>query len=213
MYALINFMMGQDYIVFWTAILALVTLLLVLVAYYQLKGIKKTSRGDFIHRYKQDIFKERIQKMVMLLQYSALNFKVKDIAFGDDIPSKAWPYFEVNKSITDQFKNGELNELIYNVYDIDDNLLGHFEDLGYFEKNGTLDISFIYNWFSFYIEMIWESDEIRKYVNWQREGDVNSSDIYENFEYLYNKCRSYREAKTRRKWIWVWKLKWRFFQR
>lgn len=205
-------LMGQEYMVFWTALLVLFTAALVFFAYFQLRGIKKTTRADFVHRFKQDIFKEPIQQIVMLLQYSALNFRIRDISFGEGIPTKDWPYFEIDTSIADQLKESNINKAVYNSYEIDDNLLGHFEDLGNFEKYGILDISFIYNWFNFYIEMTWDNNQIKKYINWLREGNESSYDIYENFEYIYNKCKSYGEAKRMNKWIWVWKLKWLFCQ-
>jgi hypothetical protein len=81
---------------------------------------------------------------------------------------------------------------------LDDVLFGHIDDLGTFEKRGVLDISFIYKFFDYYVEVIWENKEIRKYIEWQRSGDESDSDVYDNFEYIYNKCKSYGEAKRKK---------------
>ncbi len=44
----------------------------------------------------------------------------------------------------------------------------------------------------------------------QQNGGVEDdrSDIYENFEYIYTKDKSFGEAKLNRSLIWFWKFRW-----
>ncbi|MGO8763255.1 MAG: hypothetical protein ACLQUS_14820 [Desulfobaccales bacterium] len=196
----------------WSFVTAFSTALIVLVAYFQLKKFNATTVADFIDRFKKHFFIESTRNIMALLQYGAFKFKVRDIDYGQDILKDEFPYFEMNKNIDEQLKNFVKGKEIYSAYEVDDELLGQIDDLGTFEKRGILDISMIYEIFDYYIEEIWENEEIRKYVEWQRTGDESCSDIYDNLEYIYNKCKSYGEAKRKKQWIWLWRMKWKLFE-
>ena len=56
---------------------------------------------------------------------------------------------------------------------LDDKLLEHFEEMGYYEKQGIISIDFIYEFFDWDIETIWENPEIQKYITYIK----NNSDI------------------------------------
>ena len=96
---------------------------------------------------------------------------------------------------------------IYTTYDIDDELLGHFEDIGNYEKAGLLYIQMVYEGFVSYIESIWENEAIKAYIDWlNSDGD----DVYEGFRYIYNKLKSYSDAKKKKKPLWLWRIEWQW---
>ncbi len=198
----------------WEAITAIFTIIITFIAWFQLTSVNKTTRADFIHKFNNDFFKESTQEIISLLDYSALKFMIASVNYGQNIPTKEFPYFVIERSIAEQFKpkiSSARQE--YTAFEIDDNLLGHFEDIGNFEKQRILDISFIYECFSYYIILTWENEEIQKYIKWQRgDGGNNAIDIYEKFEYLYKKCKSLDIAKQNKRWFLLWKLKWFLFR-
>jgi len=197
--------------VFWVALTAILTAILAGVAYWQLRRFNKTTRADFINRFTKDFFNKSTQEIIILLDYSALKFKVSEIEYGEDIPKREWTYFLIDKNITGQFKPKMANEKDkYTAFEFDDDLLGHFDDLGTFEKEGILNISLIYDVFSYYIELVWENEEIQKYIKWQQDDNEDFGDMFENFEYIYKKCDSFGKAKRNHQWIWLWKIKWFF---
>ena len=104
-----------------------------------------------------------------------------------------------------------INKKFYGTFEIDDHLLGKFEDIGSFEKKNLLDIDDVYGSFDWYINIIWNNEEIRKYISNQIETENDGDDIYENSKYITYKCGSYGEAKLANKWIWWWKIRCYFF--
>jgi hypothetical protein len=163
-------------------ILAILTLLLFVIAWWQLGKISKTSSADFIHKFKIDFFTEDTRKLIMLVDKKCLIFK------NDFIP-----YFEVRiDRFPDEIKSVEViksatDKKIYTGYEVDDFLLGHFEDLGILRSKGIIDIDMIYESFDWYIEKAWENEEIQKYIEVLKKEE--GSDIYENFRDIYNACR------------------------
>jgi|GEM_PF-844045 len=178
-----------DRYILWSFFTVLFTGLIALVAYSQLKKFNTTTRADFIDRFKKHFFTPSARDILSLFQYGALKFKLAKIDYGEDLPSGDFPYFEIDKNIREQLTLFVQAKEIYTAYEIDDDLLGHIDDLGTFEKRRILDISIIYELFEYYITEAWENEEINKYVQWQRVGNESYRDIYDNFEYIYNKCR------------------------
>ncbi len=196
--------------IFWSIFTAISTALIVIVAYYQLKKFNTNTIADFMDRFKKHFFTESTSNIMTLLDYGAFIFKTKEINYGEDIPIDEIPYFGIDENISGQLNKFVKVKEIYSAYELDDKLLGHIDDLGTFEKRGILDISMIYEFFDYYIEATWENGEIKKYVEWQRTGDEKNSDVYDNLEYIYNKCKSFGEAKRKNRWLWLWRLKWKW---
>jgi hypothetical protein len=182
-----------DMVSFWTFCLVLATLLLYLVAKFQLSGISKTSKADFIKKFNNDFFVEQIRNVIMLLDYQALEYREKSVQLGNKNEEAMFPYFTIDPNILNQLVIsdsllGTLQEKkVYSSFEMDDLLLGRFEDIGLFEKQGFLDIKDICNHFSWYIDVTWENKEIQKYIKAQR--NLYGDRIYCHFEYVYNKCK------------------------
>jgi hypothetical protein len=183
----------------WTAtgtmIIALITSLLAIIAWIQLEKANNISKADFDQRFKNDFFNEKTRQLFMLFQYDLMVFKREFVNNTDD----EFPYFEVDST---QFDANpifaiDLAEMKYrySAYEIDEFLLGHFEDLGLFCKKGLMDIEFIYEGFSYYIEKIHSNKQIQNYISWTRKEEDDGEDIYKNFDFIFNKVRCYGKSK------------------
>ncbi|MGA2150740.1 MAG: hypothetical protein ABSG48_01095 [Geobacteraceae bacterium] len=202
-----------DWVALWTFSLAIATLLLVVVTVmlwrmskYQLGGLTTTAKADFIERFARNFFGEKTRRILMLLDYNALEFHVDDIDIENGGELKPFPYFKIKESIVKRMKidsqemESILEKGIYSSFEIDDFLLGYFEEIGSFEQQKRLDIEDVYNNFAWYLDKCWNNPEIKKYVEQQRQ--TESDDVYENFEYIYNKCNSFESSlNKKRKWF------------
>ncbi|MEN3038818.1 MAG: hypothetical protein ABDI07_06665 [Candidatus Kryptonium sp.] len=185
-------------------ITAIITTLLIAITLLQLINMQNTSSADFIHRLKKDFFEnENTQHLIALIDNHLLKFSVSssnDIAYFT-----IWD--EKIKYLPDDIKEYFIKKKLYSLYEIDDYLLGHFEDIGLFEKKGVLDIEMVYEEFDWYIELVYENEEIQKYITYLREKEEKLVDVYDNFEYIYKKCKSYGEAKRNNKNLLLWRIK------
>ena len=204
-----------DRVALWTFGLVIVTMFLWLIARKQLGGINKTAKADFIKKFTDGFFSAETRELLMLFDYNALHFRSVNIELGEDNPAKRFPYFAINEDIVKQLpitpetQKKILDKKCFTCYEIDDRLLGHFEDLGSYERKKLIDIEGVYDGFDWYIDLIWNNDEIQKYVNSQRDDEKDGDDLYEDFKYIYNKCDSYGKAKAAGKCLLWWELKWR----
>ena len=170
---------------FWVMVTGLITgvgtLFLFLTALIQLNSLSKTSKAEFIHKFKNDFFNDKTNRIFTAIDEGRIKF----------VNSRV-PHFKIHRQ-----------ESTINTHVIDNLLLGHLEDLGVFEKKGVVDIDMIYELFDYYIEVCWENEEIKNYINYQGDGD-----IYENFFYIYEKCKSLGIAKKFGVPILAWKIFW-----
>jgi hypothetical protein len=180
---------------------ACIVLLTTWIAWKELDEIKNTNSADFIYKLKNDFFKEDTRNLITLIDLDALKF----IENGD------MPYFEVVKEKLENFPEDIMDRLtqkkFYAAYEIDDFLLGHFEDVGLLEQKGVLDIEMVYEEFSWYIETTYENCEIKKYIEYSRR-DEEDKDIYDKLEYIYYKCKSFGKSKIEIRSKVLWKIKW-----
>lgn len=220
---LVNFY-PKDPTAFWTMILVGATLLLFIIAWIQLGKISKTGSADFIHRFKEDFFRPETRRLIMLIDQDCIKFKDDDLAGFEVIEDpileqkgrkdpknvlRAWKIF---KSLLTR-KTPSSDKTYYTGYELDDLVLGHFEDLGIFEKRGIIKIDMIYEEFGWYIEAVRDNCEIDKYIKSQRAGEPADKDIYDQFDYIYEKSKSFGQAKIHKKSIFLWKIKWWFCHR
>lgn len=209
-YNIVKYMFGIgatgtiDRVAFWTGVAAIITFAIAWIAAKQLSALNITTKGDFAHKFTRDFFNEECRRLITLFNYDLLKFQKP----SDD---EGYAYFELDRKSLDKMKiddkEKEKFKQFYSTYDIDDELLGHFEDIGNYEKEGLLNIKMVYEGFASYIDSIWDNKEIKACIDWQNsEGD----DIYEGFRYIYNKLQSYSEAKNNKKNLCIWEIKWRW---
>lgn len=200
----------------WAYITTITTIFLWIVAYFELEEFNKTTKADFIKRFNTEFFSGRTRELVMLFDCNALDFQLSNIDYKESGPAKVFQYFTVNEEIVKQLplakkdKEAILDKKSYSDFEIDDGLLGYIENIGYFEKKGLIDITDVYTSFGWYINVIWNNKEIKKYLEAERKTEKDGDDIYEDFNYIFKKCNSYGKASLGKKYIWWWKIKWFF---
>jgi hypothetical protein len=189
----------NDYIAIWTMITAICTSFIAIIAYFQLAKANKISQADFDQRFKIDFFNKETQQLFMLFQYNLLVFKIESVTEDDC----GFPYFEIDRQKIDANHIFSIylpeNKYRYSSYEVDELLLGHFEDLGLFYRKKLMDIEFIYSGFSYYIDEIHKNDEVKKYIKWSRdnEGDEDdyAEDTFEDFDLIYKKVKCYEKRR------------------
>ena len=96
--------------------------------------------------------------------------------FGREINQKIIAAVEEEKKILKE-NGGE-----FTAYQIDD-YLGYFELMSHYEKRGFIDFELIDETFGHYISLIWQSEEIRNYIDELRD-ETKDPRYYEPFEKL-----------------------------
>jgi hypothetical protein len=196
---------------FWTMILVGVTGVLAAIAFVQIRRLSKISSADFIHKFKVDFFSSKdTRDLFTLIENQCIRFRESPI-----------DHFRVFNLSSLGPLGKQITRKLFSTYEIDDFLLGHFEDLGLYEQKGIVDIEMVYELFDTYLERSWESEQIQKYIQFSRQPNKLSreqnADVYDKFEYICAKCKSFGEAKVgwtykTRKTQWImkrwWKLKW-----
>lgn len=185
--------MVKNKISHWTPITTVISIIIALVAlgftYIQIKEINRATQADFAHRFKVDFFTDQSCTLMTLFDYNLIIFQT---ATNKKNPID-FAYFTVDtlraKELSKKFPNLFMKKY-YSVYEIDNYLLLHFDDLGYYYKRGILDIDFIYDGFDYYVENIYENREIQKYLAWVKT-DKNSEDTYEGFDLIYKELKKH----------------------
>ena len=178
------------------------TIFLIYIAWKELDSISKTSNAEFLIKFKDAFFTKETRNLIHLIDNDYLEF-VNTEELGKaffKIKEEMIDESTLDKEIKDELKK----KMAYSTYQMDDFILGHFEDLGIFEQKGSLDIEMVYEEFSWYLITVWENCAIKKYIQKQRE---ESEDIYDKFEYIKDKCESFEKAKVNKKSISLWKIK------
>jgi hypothetical protein len=191
----------------WTAAIALLTLIGVLVAWRQLAGIRATSRADFTFRFIESFFTAETRTLFTLLINSALTFDVREITDNGKPDGKRidrLPYLRINDAVVSQVTgivSPLPNKAGYSALEVDDLLLGHFESLGWYVRKKLIDFDAAWSNFSYYLTTTFEHPEIRKYL---ADPDNADEDTYSDFLYLYERfckedtrrerCASIRKA-------------------
>ena len=117
----------------WTGVVAIVTAFVAGFAAYQLRSIRRTSQADFTKRFIDSFFVADTRTLFTLLLNSALEFGVRKIEVGGDVIDEL-PYLRIKKEVAEQLTgivpfNPEKTG--YSAFEVDDFLLGHFEDVGW----------------------------------------------------------------------------------
>ena len=210
--AVLDFLFGNaegciDKTAVWTAVLAVMTLFLTIVAWSQLSSIRKTTKADYLKRLNDSFFTEETRNLLVLLFNSAIEFSVLPIKGKESAsPIDRLPYFKINEYVLKQLKDSGLISLPewrkgYNPFEVDDLLLGPLDDVGRYEKNGLLDIGSAYDTFGYYVcELVGDNEGVKAFLKHE-----DNRGNYDDLERLYNEFLSYKkklkkkENKGRRK--------------
>jgi hypothetical protein len=171
-----------DPAVFWSMASAVATAILLVVAWRQLRSLAKTSRSDFLYRLKSDFFTKEARQLVFLANEELLHFNIEPEI----------PYFEIidrnSPGVTDRLKELDIEAKSISIYSVDDVLLGPMEDIAVFEKLKLIGRNEVYEVFGEYLNICIESQGLKEYLEWSREGPRNS-DVWENLLNLHRKLK------------------------
>jgi hypothetical protein len=169
---------------------AAVTLMLVLAALFEIRGISKTASADLIFRLTTRFFELDNRILVTLIDGDYLLYESRD-------PIKD-SYFVVDEEkILASGLHGDIKVRLsqkkaYTVQEIDD-FLGQFDDLNDLERAGTLDLKLIWSAFSSYLNGAWKNGAVKSYIEAHRAvGGWRGS--YGGFESLVQRCNRYEES-------------------
>ena len=171
----------------WAFLTCIFTGLAVCIAWWQLRGIQKTGRAEFLYKFDRDFFKPETRELMILVDYRALKFKIKQISYLGNNKQKEYPYFEVDREIQRNLIGVEGKEK-YSAFEVEENLLGFFEGLGIQLKEKIVKIKYIDDTFGWYLIRTWENEDIHAYIEQQRKAEGNAT--YREFERLYDILKS-----------------------
>jgi hypothetical protein len=115
---------------------------------------------------------------------SALEFDVKSIVENGQ-PANELPYLRIKREIANQLTGivaFDPNKLGYSAFEIDDLLLGHFEDLGWYVKNDWVNLKTVSQGFGYYVQQCFDNIAIKHYLQ-HKDNDGK----YQYFRYLYER--------------------------
>ncbi|MGB7764989.1 MAG: hypothetical protein WBL33_08190, partial [Candidatus Acidiferrales bacterium] len=171
-----------DPAIFWSMIGAIATVILVFVAYWQLKNLARTSRSDFLFRLRSDFFNDDARRLIFLAEHKLLKFHGEDEI----------PYFEIlgrdRPRVADRMRELNIEGDTVSMYLVDDKLLGPIEDIGVLERLGLLTLNEVYEAFVTYINICVESPGLKEYIQYSRK-DPEDDDVYDNLLYMHEKLQ------------------------
>ncbi len=188
---ILYFLFGANHYIdrsaFWTGVAVVVAAVGVIIALQQLGGIKKISRADFAKRFMDTFFTSETRTLFTLLMNSALEFEVLQIKDSAGEAMDRLPYLRIKKDVA-----GQLGGLVlidkertgYSSFEVDDLLLGFFDDLGWYEKKGLIDLETIKQAFGYYISESYENEQVQRYL-----ADEDNKGKYGDFRYVYDKVK------------------------
>jgi hypothetical protein len=172
----------HDPAIFWAMVAAVATVVLLFLAWRQLRSLAKTSRSDFLYRLKSDFFTKEARQLVFLANEDLLQFHIEP-----DIP-----YFEIvernNPGVSERLKELDIEEKSISIYSVDDVLFGPMEDIAVFEKLKLIGLNEVYEVFGEYVNICVNSPGLKEYLKWSTEGPENA-DVWENLLNLYGKLK------------------------
>jgi hypothetical protein len=176
----------------WTFIAAMATISLAIIAWVQLKKFRDVSTAQFIQNFKNDFFTPKAMSLFMLLEFEQIKF-CEENKEGDKIPNLpddfshfkvTLPNFQRSAGETPDYL-GELKN-VYSCYEIDDCILGNFEELGLLEEQETVSLKSINEVFGVYLDVVGKNNEIKIYIKYLRD-EYKDVTIYERFDTLVSK--------------------------
>jgi hypothetical protein len=196
MLSILHFLFGSNQYIdrsaLWAGVAVVLATVGVAVAFVQLGGIKKVSRADFAKRFIDTFFSAETRTLFTLLLNSALEFAVLEITDEAGMVIDRLPYFRIKKSVAKQLQGIVAIEEArtgYSAFEIDDLLLGFFDDLGWYYQRGLIDLETIKQAFGYYICESFENDQVKRYL-----ADEDNESKYADFRLLYNEVRKKNQA-------------------
>jgi hypothetical protein len=169
----------------WEPITAISTVALFVIGYWQLYKLNQTTSADFLHHFVVDFFTPETRYLIMLFDMGWITFDSKD-------PIAKFHISKDNeaKKVANEL---DIKRSFYTAYEIDDLLLGQFEDIAVLVHKKVVQIDMVYSTLSWYLYTIWKNKEIEEYIKWHRK-QKNCSDVYKYIDYLMDEFDKYRQS-------------------
>lgn len=169
----------------------------VLIAWFQLKSLADTADSDsqrdgarFALALKDDFFTDRTRILMELIDEDWLLYQNAD---KNGTPL-AQPYFEIDEgrinasSLPAHLKSRLAERRAYSCFEIDDLVLAQFEDLHSLWSRRLLDLAWIYDGFSWYIDRTASNTAIQRYI---ADQEKDEKDIWAGFLALHHALKNY----------------------
>jgi hypothetical protein len=174
-------------------ITSLATVVLLFVAYFQLRSLARTSRSDFLYRLKKDFFTQDVRRLLFLVERDYLEFPEEEI-----------PHFKIvgrdQPIVAERMKDLGIQGDSVGTYIMEDVLLGPLEDLGFLEKRGMVDFEEVYEAFETYFLICVECKALHHYFEWSR-ADLYDDNVYDNLLTLAKKLKEQgKKIRARKRW-------------
>ena len=173
---------------FWAFITAMATVSIAVIAWNELSKNRKIKSAEFINEFTATFFSPKTSELLMLFEFGLIEFISKNT--GENKLKNLPEYFSYFKVRMEGYKRrgdipGYLLDYtdIYAAYEIEDLLLGHFEDMGLFIDNKVMTKNFIFDVFGFYIVKTGQNKQIQNYICRMRR-EYNDDSIFKRFEEL-----------------------------
>jgi hypothetical protein len=175
---------------FWVFVTAAATIALAYIAKTQFSALLKENEKNnkvisetFLNQFKNSFFTDQERIFMLLVEKEYLKFESEEGVFRNI----------ATKQFKEKFKEiAFLQRAFYLTQEIDDFLLGHFEDAALLESKGVIDLEDADQNFEYYLSTIFENVEIKEYIKWAREDDRG---IYSKSEALYHKLKLWNSKK------------------
>ena len=141
--------------------------------WWQLHVLKKTNSGTFIHDLYKDFYTEDASHLIELLKGDKLKIVQKVDA----------------AHIADRTRE------TYTEHEIVTHLLDPLEHLGSLAERKLVRIDLIYDFFSWYINLIWTNAKIQAYIEQTRK-NPDDWDLFIRLEKLHYQCKVYGDRGT-----------------
>jgi hypothetical protein len=179
-----------------SALCAFFTLVLAYMVWQQLCKIHSTSNADLIHKLKTVLFRAETRILTHLLDNGYLIFIDPENSQTESPYKEAYFAVDIEKigktNLPQEIQDELIKKKYYSTYEMDDFLLGHFEDIGLFGDTGALEIHVIYAEFDYYLSLAFNNPAIKDYIKFARK---DGADKYDKFEKVYNASKSYEKKK------------------
>jgi hypothetical protein len=166
---------------FWVFVTAVATILLAYIAYTQFGNLlavneqnAKAVAATFLNEFKEGFFTEQQRVLILLIEKKLLKFHKDEGIFENIAP----------KNLKLKFPEiSFLQRKYYLTQEIDDYLLGHFEDAALLRNDGVITLEDAEQHFEYYLSTTLENEEIAMYIQWVQDED--HSDTYKRSQELY----------------------------
>jgi hypothetical protein len=161
----------------------LLTALILVIGYYQLKSFNKTNTSQFLNDLETKLFTNEAIVLIEIIDSNCLVFNVNN----------NYPFFKVNTVEYRKkypFAHANIKDH-YTTYEIDMILLNRLDIIGSHVFKKTIDFQSSFQYFGWYISTVVHNPAIKGYLQWIANHE-KASFVFENLIRLNNKFEKHK---------------------